>query len=240
KEGLASALAALGPSETLVPDRLFADEAAAEALKIGGGFLQPMPSALAEPSASEARLKRLYGVETLDGFGQLSGAEIAALGLIAAHLETTQAGKVPALTAPRRAGEADVMAIDPATRASLEIEKTLGGGRDGSLLGAVDRTITAPGARLLAARLARPLLDPAAIDVRLDAVAWLCEKRAARERLRQALKGLGDMARALARLALGRGGPRDLGCLRDGLSVGEQVAELFAREADPLNPPPPE
>src|SRR5690606_32523464 len=85
KEGLASALAALGPSETLVPDRLFADEAAAEALKIGGGFLQPMPSALAEPSASEARLKRLYGVETLDGFGQLSGAEIAALGLIAAH-----------------------------------------------------------------------------------------------------------------------------------------------------------
>jgi DNA mismatch repair protein MutS len=119
--GLASALAALGPSEILVPDRLFADEAIANALKSVGGFVQPLPQALAEPAASEARLKRLYGVETLDGFGALSGAEVSALGLIAAHLETTQAGKLPALSAPRRAGEADVMAIDPATRTSLEI-----------------------------------------------------------------------------------------------------------------------
>jgi DNA mismatch repair protein MutS len=236
--GLASALAALGPSEILVPDRLFSDEAINAALKATGGFTQPLPQALAEPAASEARLKRLYGVDTLDGFGALSGAEISALGLIAAHLETTQAGKVPALSAPRRAGEADVMAIDPATRASLEIEKATSGGRDGSLLAAIDRTVTAPGARLLAARLARPLLDPAAIDARLDAVAWFCEHRSQRQRLREQLKGLGDMARALSRLALGRGGPRDLGCLRDGLGMAEAVLALFAQTRDPLvNPP---
>ncbi|MCR5878045.1 DNA mismatch repair protein MutS [Phenylobacterium sp. J367] len=236
--GLASALAALGPSEVLVPDRLFSDEAVNAALKLAGGFVQPLPQALAEPSASEARLKRLYGVDTLDGFGQLSGAEISALGLIAAHLETTQAGKLPALSAPRRAGEADVMAIDPATRASLEIEKAQSGARDGSLLSAIDRTVTAPGARLLAARLARPLLDPAAIDARLDAVAWFCEQRGQRQRLREQLKGLGDMARALSRLALGRGGPRDLGCLRDGLVAAEAVVALFAQTRDPLiNPP---
>ena len=143
RDGLASALAALGPSETLVPDRLFADETLSETFKSVGGLIQPMASALAEPSASEARLKRLYGVETLDGFGELTGAEISALGLIAAHLETTQAGRLPALTAPRRAGEADVMSIDPATRSSLEIEKSTSGSRDGSLLGAIDRTITA-------------------------------------------------------------------------------------------------
>jgi DNA mismatch repair protein MutS len=238
--GLASALAALGPSEILVPDRLFADQAVSTALKAAGGFVQPLPQALAEPSASEARLKRLYGVDTLDGFGTLTGAEVSALGLIAAHLETTQAGKLPALSAPRRAGEADVMAIDPATRSSLEIEKATSGARDGSLLGAIDRTVTAPGARLLAARLARPLLDPAAIDARLDAVAWFCEHRVQRERLREALKGLGDMARALSRLALGRGGPRDLGCLRDGLSTGEAVAGLFASTRDPLVQPPAE
>ena len=232
--GLASALAALGPSEILVPDRLFVDPAISEALKSAGGFVQPMPQALAEPSASEARLKRLYGVETLDGFGALSGAEVSALGLIAAHLETTQAGKLPALSAPRRAGEADVMAIDPATRTSLEIEKATSGAREGSLLAAIDRTVTAPGARLLAARLARPLLDPAAIDVRLDAVAWFCEHRPQRQKLREALKGLGDMARGLSRLALGRGGPRDLGCLRDGLAIGEAVAGLFADTKDPL------
>ena len=142
--GLASALAALGPSEILVPDRLFADETVGPALRGLGSFVQPLPQALAEPGASEARLKRLYGIETLDGFGQLSGAEISALGLIAAHLETTQAGRVPALCAPRRAGEADVMIIDPATRASLEIDKATSGARDGSLLGTIDRTVTAP------------------------------------------------------------------------------------------------
>ncbi len=238
--GLASALAALGPSEILVPDRLFADEAISQALKAAGGFVQPMPGALAEPGASEARLKRLYGVETLDGFGPLSGAEVSALGLIAAHLETTQAGRVPALSAPRRAGESDVMVIDPATRASLEIERATSGARDGSLLAAIDRTITAPGARMLASRLARPLLDPAAIDVRLDAVGWFCGHRPQRQKLRETLRGVPDMARALSRLALGRGGPRDLGALRDGLAAGAAVCRLFADTRDPLLIPPSE
>lgn len=232
--GLASTLAALGPSEVLVPDRLFADQAVSDALKQAGGFVQPMPSALAEPGASESRLKRLYGVDTLDGFGQLSGAEISALGLVAAHLETTQAGRMPALSPPRRAGEADVMVIDPATRTSLEIEKSTTGARDGSLLSAIDRTVTAPGARMLSARLARPLLDPAAIDARLDAVGWFCGHRPQRQKLRDALKGLPDMARALSRLALGRGGPRDLGALRDGLNIGGAVCQLFSETRDPL------
>lgn len=236
--GLASALAALSPSEILVPDRLFADPAAAEALRSVGGFVQPMPQALAEPSASEARLKRLYGVETLDGFGALSGAEISALGLIAAHLETTQAGRLPALSAPRRIGESEVMAIDPATRTSLEIERSLAGGREGSLLAAIDRTVTAPGARLLATRLARPLVEPAAIDARLDAVSYFCERRTLRQDLRGQLKSVGDMARALSRLALGRGGPRDLGCLRDGLAAGAAITGLFAAP-EPLDPAPP-
>ena len=239
KAALASALAALGPSEILVPDRLFADEAVSAALKAAGGLVQPLPSALAEPGASEARLKRLYGVETLDGFGALSGAEISALGLIAAHLETTQAGRTPSLAPPRRAGETDVMAIDPATRASLEIERSLSGAREGSLLAAVDRTVTAPGARLLAARLARPLLDPERIEARLDAVDWLLARRDLRRRLRETLKGQGDMARALSRLALGRGGPRDLGGLRDGLAAGGALRALFEAAEAPLEAPPP-
>jgi DNA mismatch repair protein MutS len=238
-QGLASALAALGPSEILVPDRLFADADISAALKSAGGFVQPLPSAMAEPGASEARLKRLYGVETLDGFGKFSGAEISALGLIAAHLETTQAGRMPALSAPRRAGEADVMAIDPATRASLEIERATSGARDGSLLAAIDRTVTAPGARLLAARLARPLLDPAAIEARLDAVAWRLTRRAERRDLREALRAMPDMARALARLALGRGGPRDLGALRDGLEVAGRLSALIGG-GGALDPPPAE
>jgi DNA mismatch repair protein MutS len=224
--GLAAALAALSPSEILVPDRLFADPQVSAAVKQAGGLVQPMAQALAEPSASEARVKRLYGVETLDGFGALSGAEISALGLIAAHLEVTQAGRMPALSPPRRAGEADVMAIDPATRASLEIDRTTGGQREGSLLGAIDRTITAPGSRLLAERLARPLLDPERITARLDAVQWFLERRRLREALRDQLRQTGDLARALSRLALGRGGPRDLGTLRAALKTGQALAAL--------------
>jgi len=235
---VASALAALQPSEILVPDRLFAE--LGEAVKSAGGLVEPMASALAEPAAAEARVKRLYGVATLDGFGPLTGAEISALGLIAAHLEATQAGKRLTLRAPRRAGEAEFMAIDPATRASLEIDRTLAGQRDGSLLAAIDRTVTAAGARLLAARLARPLLAPAAIDRRLDAVAWFAEHGEPRRSLRAALKSAGDMARALSRLTLGRGGPRDLGCLRDGLTVGGAIAASFAGHPDPLRPPPTE
>ena len=131
----------------------------------------------------------------------------------------------------------DLMAIDPATRSSLEIEKSTSGSRDGSLLGAIDRTITAPGARLLASRLARPLLDPAAIDARLDAIEWFCERRPLRAKLRDQLRGMGDMARALSRLALGRGGPRDLGSLKAGLAGGEAIFSLFAAP-EPLDPAP--
>jgi DNA mismatch repair protein MutS len=240
KDALASALAALAPSEILVPDRLFAEPGLSAALKAAGGLVQPMAQALAEPSASEARLKRLYGIDTLDGFGALTGAEIGALGLIAAHLESTQGGRAPALSAPRRAGEGDVMAIDPATRASLEIERATGGAREGSLLGAIDRTVTAPGARALAARLARPLTSPEAIDARLDAIDWWLARRAPRQKLRAALKGAGDVARALSRLALGRGGPRDLAVLRDGLAIGAGLADLIAGSDDALAPLPAE
>jgi DNA mismatch repair protein MutS len=229
---VAAALAALQPSEILVPDRLFADEMLAAAFKAQAGAIQPMAQALAEPQASEARLKRLYGVQTLDGFGALSGAEISALGLIAAHLETTQAGRLPALGPPRRAGEADVMAIDPATRVSLEIERSQSGAREGSLLAAVDRTVTSGGARLLAARLARPLLDPGAIEARLDAVQWFLERTRTREAARRLLKGSGDPARALSRLALGRGGPRDLGALKDAMRCGAELADLIGADRD--------
>jgi DNA mismatch repair protein MutS len=240
RHGVAAALAALQPSEILVPDRLFSDETLAAAFKAVGGLVQPMASALAEPQAAEARLKRLYGVDTLDGFGALTGAEISALGLIAAHLEITQAGRLPALSPPRRAGEADVMAIDPATRFSLEIERTQQGAREGSLLAAVDRTVTAGGARLLAARLARPLLDPAAIARRLDAVQWFLERRDARQAARRRLKGAGDPARALSRLALGRGGPRDLGALKGALTAGAELAGLIAGEHEMLDGAPDE
>ena len=240
KSALGPALAALRPSEVLATERLFADPVAAEALKTCGGAVQPMAAALADPGGAEARVKRLYGVDTLDGFGAMSPLEVGALGLIAAHLEATQAGRLPALRPPRRGQAADVMAIDPATRASLELERTQGGAREGSLLSVVDRTVTSAGARKLADRLARPLLDPTAINARLDAVQHFAERPGLRGRTRDRLKAAGDVARGLSRLALGRGGPRDLGVIREGLGAGEDLCALFASLHGPLDVPPPE
>jgi len=235
---LGAALASFRPSEVLVPDRLFSDEATKEALNGSGGVVQALPQALAEPVGARVRIERLYGVASLDGYGAFEEAEVSALGLIAAYLETTQAGKIPALAPPRRSGESGFLAIDPATRQSLEIDRTQRGERDGSLLAAIDRTVTSGGARALAERIARPLRDPTAINHGLDAVEWLLERRDLRRDLRDGLRASSDVARATSRLVLGRGGPRDLAAIRTGLSVAEGIAGLFPPDRDPLTGPP--
>ena len=237
-EDLAATLASFRPSEVLVPDRLFSDDAAKAALDGSGGVVQALPQALGEPVGARVRVERLYGVASLDGYGAFEEAEVSALGLIAAYLETTQAGKIPALSPPRRSGDTGFLAIDPATRLSLEIDRTQRGERDGSLLACIDRTVTAGGARALAERIARPLRDPVAINHGLDAVEWLLERRDLRRDLRDGLKAAPDVARAVSRLALGRGGPRDLAAIRTGLSVAEGIAGLFPPERDPLTGPP--
>jgi len=237
-EDLGAALAAFRPSEVLVTDRMYSDETTRDALDGSGGVVQALASAIAEPQAARARVERLYGVSALDGFGAFEEAEVSALGLIAAYLETTQAGKVPALAPPRRLGESGFLAIDPATRASLEIDRTQRGEREGSLLACIDRSVTSGGARALAERIARPLRDPLAINEQLDAVEWLLERRDLRRDLRDALKASSDIARAVGRLALGRGGPRDLAAVRTSLSIAEGVAGLFVGQSggqlDPL------
>ncbi len=231
---LGAALAAFRPSEVLVTDRMFSDPDARAALDGSGGVVQALASAIAEPQAARARVERLYGVAALDGYGAFEEAEVSALGLIAAYLDTTQAGKAPALSPPRRSGESGFLAIDPATRASLEIDRTQRGEREGSLLACIDRTVTSGGARALAERIARPLRDPLAINEQLDAVEWLLERRSLRRGLRDGLKASSDVARAVGRLALGRGGPRDLAAVRAGLTIAERVAGLFVGQMDPL------
>ena len=236
---LGAVLAAFRPSEVLVPDRLFSEGDMKSALDGSGGVVQAMPQALAEPNGARDRVQRLYGVSALDGFGAFEEAEVSALGLIAAYLETTQAGKIPALAAPRRSGDVGHLAIDPSTRNSLEIDRTQRGERDGSLLHAIDRTVTSGGARSLAERISRPMCDPARINADLDAVAWMVENRPLRRDLRDLLRASADVARATSRLALGRGGPRDLAAIRSGLMTAEGLGALFATSLrDPLAGPP--
>src|SRR6202041_129692 len=126
------------------------------------------------------------------------------------------------------------MAIDPATRANLELTRRLAGERRGSLLDAIDCTVPPAGARLLAQRLAAPLTDSTAIPRRLDAVSTFVADATLREELRSTLRTAPDMSRALARLAVGRGGPRDLAVLRDGiLAADSALAQLEKLDQPP-------
>ncbi|MHA6287842.1 DNA mismatch repair protein MutS [Maricaulis sp. CAU 1757] len=228
----AAELAAMAPAELLVEESQFA-EAASIAPAI---TLTPLPRAKFDSGSAERQLKAQFGVQDLSAFGQFGKAELAALGALLDYLALSQAGAPARLSAPRQAVEGSVLMIDPATRASLEIERTLSGSRQGSLLDAIDRTVTAPGARQLADRLSRPLTDATRIHCRLDAIAFFLEHTVLREDVRSRLKAAGDAERALSRLLLGRGGPRDLKALSAALQEGEQIAARMLREA--LDTPP--
>jgi DNA mismatch repair protein MutS len=182
-----------------------------------------------EVRAGERRLKARFAVGSLDGFGAFSKAELSAAGGLLDYLELTQAGAPVQLSPPRRREASGFMAIDPVTRASLEISRTQQGKRQGSLLSVIDMTITGPGARLLSDHLARPLIDTAKISSRLDAVAFFSANSALRDEVRKHLKSTGDLARAASRLVLGRGGPRDLKVIGQGLSQGETLNAALAR-----------
>src|SRR5262249_53306638 len=121
-----------------------------------------------------------------------------------------------------------VMQIDAATRRNLELVTTLSGERKGSLLATVDRTVTAAGSRLQAEHLGAPLTECSAIAARLDAVEFYVDHPEARAALRVRLRHCPDIERALTRLSLGRGGPRDLAALRQSLGETASLREMLA------------
>ncbi|MGB8842502.1 MAG: DNA mismatch repair protein MutS [Aliidongia sp.] len=226
--GLGAALARLQPGELLLGERLLQKPELFELLAEWRAVLTPQPNARFDSEAGRLRLARLYGVGTLDGLGSFGRAECAAGGALVEYIDLTQRGKLPPLSAPRRLSAGAVMEIDAATRRNLELALTLSGERRGSLLATIDRTVTGAGARRLAADLAGPLTDPMAIEARLDLVELFVRGERLRQDLRALLKECPDMARALSRLTLGRGGPRDLAGLRDGLSVTARLKPLLA------------
>ncbi|MEQ8748260.1 MAG: DNA mismatch repair protein MutS, partial [Amphiplicatus sp.] len=220
--------ASLSLSELIVPDNAEENWAAALA-ELGAEFKTSLqPGAFFDSRAGERRLLEHFKLGSLDGFGQFSRAELAALGAVLAYIELTQVGRMPALRPPRRADASSAMTIDQATRASLELLQTQSGAREGSLAAAIDRTVTGPGARLLAARLSAPLTDPDAINARLDCVETLAREERPLTAIREALSGMPDLARALSRLSLDRGGPRDLAAIRDGLDSAREIASLLS------------
>jgi len=221
---LGAALARLGASEVVVPE----------------GWEQAPAEAIARPAREfasergEVRLKEIHGVATLDGFGRFSRAMLAAAAGLIAYLEHAGRGSLPLLLPPAvRSGEAH-LAMDEATRSSLEILEAQRGGRRGSLIEAIDRCVTGTGARQLAEDLSAPLTDREAVGERLDLVEYLHDEVLLREDLRAVLRALPDIERALGRIVAGRGSPRDLGQLRDGLGEAARLRDhLSVRERRP-------
>ena len=229
---LAPELARLAPREVLVSEarerELYAviEEAGAAMTALARGSL--------DSTSAEKRLCGLFGVGSLDAFGSFGRAEISAMGALVDYLDLTQRGKLPLLRPPLKEAAGGLMQIDAATRRNLEITQALSGGREGSLLAAVDRTVTAAGARLLERRLSGPSRDLAVIGARLEAVRFLKNQPGLREGLRDTLRRVPDMDRALSRLALDRGGPRDLTAIRAGLAGALRVSEMLLVGVPPL------
>ncbi|CAK0765319.1 DNA mismatch repair protein MutS [uncultured Gammaproteobacteria bacterium] len=234
---VAAALARLDPRELLIPERLTKKSELYDLLGDWKDRLTIQPDSRFDSDNGRRRLEALYGVGTLDAFGSFTRTEIAAAGALVGYVELTQKGKVPRLEPLRRLVPGAVLEIDAATRRNLELARTLSGERQGSLLATIDRTVTGAGARNLAAWLAAPLTDITAIAARQDMVEFcLCEE-ALRGEVRALLVRVPDLERALSRIALGRGGPRDLAAIRDGLP---RAAEARTRLGHPaLAPPPP-
>ncbi len=189
-----------------------------------------MPAASFDSLAGDRDLKAHLGVADLGAFGTFSRPELAAIGAVLRYVDLTQIGKKPVVRPPRKMGAGAALIIDAASRASLELVRSTSGDKAGSLLDAIDRTVTGAGARELAARLAAPLSDPAAIEARLDAVTYFVEDEPLRDLVRDELKGAPDLARAVSRLAFGRGGPRDLASIAAGLAAAEAAVAHSQRQ----------
>ena len=222
EDGIGAALSRIGAREVVAPE---------------GSQLAP-PEATLRPASDfgsdrgQQRLQDLHGVATLDAFGDFSRAMLAAAGGLLAYLDHAGRGTMPFLLPPTVTASDAVMAIDEASRASLEITATQSGARAGSLLGIVDRCVTSAGARLLAEDLSAPLAQKAAIEARLAMLRFFHEDPILRSDVRESLRAIPDIARALGRIVVDRGSPRDLGQVRDGLAQARELHAALSRLPD--------
>jgi len=224
---LPSKLAAFSPSEVIIPELLYQDSEFLKTLHLRDTSLTPQPAIKFNYRSAEAHLQKCFNVKSLQGFGSFTKAEISAAGALLNYLELTQAGNRVQLSNLKQNSTSNYLLIDPATRTSLEIDRNQRGLKDGSLLSVVDRTITGAGARLLKQRLNSPLIDSCEINKRLDSVDFFVKKDELLLKLRTELKKTGDMARSVSRLGLGRGSPKDILTLSQGLMLCQEIENFF-------------
>ncbi|WP_299619145.1 DNA mismatch repair protein MutS [uncultured Tateyamaria sp.] len=214
-------LARLAPSELIVADNK--ESELRPVVEDFGISLTPLGRAAFDSAGGSDKLCALFKVAALDGFGTFDRAEIGAMGALIDYLDMTQKGKLPLLRPPQQDSQAKTVQIDAATRRNLELTSALSGGRAGSLLAVMDHTVTSAGARLLERRLSSPSRALDTVSERLEAVEYAVAISSFTQSIRSAMRSVPDMDRALSRLSLDRGGPRDMAALRNGLTQAQTL-----------------
>jgi DNA mismatch repair protein MutS len=225
--GLPGVLSRLNPAEIIIPDRLMTEPALYEHLMPWKRKLSPLPLARFDYENGKLRLEAAYNIKALDAFGTFCQAEIRAAGTLIDYIQVTQKSALCLLDRPRQIQPKSIMTIDASTRRSLEFHLTQSGQRKGSLIDTIDLTVTSAGSRLLSLRLAAPLLRLGLIQERQNDVTYFVNSNEYRKTIREVLKQVPDMERALSRLNMMRGSPRDLAALRDGLNLATHIRQIF-------------
>jgi DNA mismatch repair protein MutS len=235
-EGLRGELLRFNPREVLL-----ATGEEGEALRkelagiLDGRRVEWLPDWVLAPDRAERALRAAFDDAPLEAFGcaGLTGA-IRAAGAVLYYLEETQKGLLPHLRPPTTSQGGDFMVIDEATRRNLELTATLHDGRrKGSLLGVLDRTVTAMGGRLLKHWINQPLLRIEPIQARHEAVAELVERSLLRDELRTALDGVYDLERLNGKISMAHANAKDLTALRASLERLPGLVELLAECESP-------
>ena len=217
QDSVSAVFARIAPKEILVPQKMLSSDTLLEVWGEYKSALIPLPDARFDSMNAEKRLQDIFAVGALDSFGDFTKADVSASGVLIDYIEITQVGKLPLIQPPKKIIASGYMEIDSATRKSLELTATMNGGRKDSLLDTIDRTMTGAGARLLSAYLSSPLNVVSEIESRLSAVSTFVNDSALRDTVRTTLKNIPDLDRALTRLSLGRGSPRDVASIKIGL-----------------------
>lgn len=223
---LAGILSRLNPVETVISDAYLQNPQIFNVLNDYRDQLSVLPQARFNSENAKKRLETVFKVEAVEAFGNFTRAEITAAGVLLDYVENTQKGKIPLISKPVKVTESQIMEIDGATRRSLELVEALTGDKNSCLLGVIDRTVTGAGGRLLASRVSNPLKDIEGINRRLDSVEFFTRFNRIRQEVRAILKACPDIERAVSRLSLGRGGPRDLANIKTALAVVPQLKNL--------------
>jgi DNA mismatch repair protein MutS len=229
---LSPELARLAPSEVVLSDT--SSPETYDLVTESGAAISPLSPGAFDSTQGAKRICDVFQIASLDAFGEFTRPEISAMNALIEYLEITQKGKLPLLRPPQKESSGGTMQIDAATRRNLELTASLNGGRAGSLLSVIDRSVTAGGGRLLERRLSSPSRDIATIHSRLAAVTWFFENNRTTEDLRGTLRKVPDLDRALSRLSLERGGPRDVAAIRNGLEQAKDIQKQGLTEAPDL------